>query len=217
MEDILYRYNPWWEKGYIFEPVIERPASLEMMKKHLHSGRIVFLTGLRRVGKTTLLKLLIKDLIQKEEVQPDHLCYISLDDYLLSKRNILEIVEEYRKIHRLSVREKVFLFLDEISYQKDYEIQLKNLYDFQTAKIYASSSSASILKSRKPYLTGRCMTIEILPLDFQEYLTFKQVKISKADSHLTERYFEDFLKTGGLPEYVLRGDIEHLKELVDDI
>ena len=217
MEDILYRYNPWWEKGYKFEPVIERPASLEMMKKHLHSGRIVFLTGLRRVGKTTLLKLLIKDLIQKEEVQPDHLCYISLDDYLLSKRTILEIVEEYRKIHRLSVREKVFLFLDEISYQKDYEIQLKNLYDFRTAKIYASSSSASILKSRKPYLTGRCMTIEILPLDFQEYLTFKQVKISKADSHLTERYFEDFLKTGGLPEYVLRGDIEHLKELVDDI
>ncbi len=217
MEDILYRYNPWWEKRHNLESIIERPVFLERMKSHLHSGHIVFLSGLRRIGKTTLLKLLIKDLIQKERVQPEHICYVSLDDYLLSKRNILEIVEEYRKIHKLSVRQKVFLFLDEVSYQKDYEIQLKNICDLQTAKTYASSSSASILKSRKPYLTGRSVTIEVLPLDFQEYLIFKQVKISKADSHLIDRYFNDFLKTGGLPEYVLRGDIEYLKELVDDI
>ena len=126
-------------------------------------------------------------------------------------------MEEYRKTHKLSARQKIFLFLDEISYQKDYEIQLKNLYDLQTAKTFASSSSASILKSRKPYLTGRSVTLEVLPLDFQEYLAFKQVKISRADHHLIDRYFEDFLKTGGLPEYVLRGDIEYLKELVDDI
>ena len=217
MEDILYRYNPWWEEKHTFESLIERPVPLERIKKHLRSGHIVFLTGLRRIGKTTLLKLLIKDLILKEQVKPEHICYISLDDYLLSKRNVLEIVEEYRKIHKLSFRQKVFLFLDEISYQKDYEIQLKNLYDLQTAKTVASSSSASILKSRKPYLTGRSVTIEVLPLDFQEYLIFKQVKISRADSHLIDRYFEDFLKTGGLPEYVLRGDIEYLKELVDDI
>jgi uncharacterized protein len=217
MEDILYRYNPWWEEKHPFESIIERPVPLERIKKHLGSGRIVFLTGLRRIGKTTLLKLLIRDLILNEQVKPEHICYFSLDDYLLSKRNVLDIVEEYRKIHKLSFKQRVFLFLDEVSYQKDYEIQLKNLYDLQTAKIYASSSSASILKSRKPYLTGRHVTIEILPLDFQEYLIFKQVKINKADRHLTDRYFEDFLKTGGLPEYVLRGDMEYLKELVDDI
>jgi len=217
MEDILYRYNPWWEEKSAFESIIDRPGPLARMKKHLNSGHIVFLTGLRRIGKTTLLKLFIKDLILREQVRPEHILYISLDDYLLSKRSILEIVEEYRKIHKLSIRQKVFLFLDEISYQKDYEIQLKNIYDLGTAKTYASSSSASILKGRKPYLTGRSLTIEVLPLDFQEFLTFKQIKISKADSHLIDRYFEDFLKTGGLPEYVLRGDIEYLKELVDDI
>jgi predicted AAA+ superfamily ATPase len=217
MEDLLYRYNPWWEEMSTFESIIERPASLKRIKKHLRSEHIVFLTGLRRIGKTTLLKLLIKDLILKEHVKPEHICFISLDDYLLSKRNVLEIVEEYRKIHKLSFRQKVFLFLDEVSYQKDYETQLKNLYDFKTAKIFASSSSASILKSRKPYLTGRHVTIEILPLDFQEYLLFKQVTISRADRHLMDRYFEDFLKTGGLPEYILNGDMEYLKGLVDEI
>ena len=217
MEEILYRYNPWWEEKHLFEGAIERPEPLEALKEHLRSRQIVFLTGIRRVGKTTLLKLLIRYLIEQEKAKPSHIFYISLDDYLLSKKSILEIIEEYRKIHRLSVKAKILLFFDEITYQNDFEQQLKNLYDSQNVKIYASSSSSSILKSKKPYLTGRSTVVEILPLDFREYLLFKQITISKADKHLLGKYFEDYLQTGGMPEYVLRGNIEYLKELVDDI
>lgn len=217
MEEIFYRYNPWWEGKGLFESAIERTGPMETVRGQLRSRQIVFLTGLRRVGKTTLLKLLIRHLIEQEDVKPSHIFYISLDDYLLSKKSIIEIVEEYRKVHRLSVKEKIFLFFDEVTYQEDFEQQLKNLYDSQNVKIYASSSSSSILKSRKPYLTGRSTIIEILPLNFDEYLLFKKVAISKADRHLLGKYFEDYLQTGGMPEYVLRGDIEYLKELVDDI
>lgn len=217
MEEIFYRYNPWWEEKGLLEGAIERTVSMETIRGQLRSRQIVFLTGLRRVGKTTLLKLLIKHLIEQEDVRPSHIFYISLDDYLLSKKSIIEIVEEYRKVHRLSVKEKIYLFFDEVTYQEDFEQQLKNLYDSQNVKIYASSSSSSILKSKKPYLTGRSTVIEILPLDFDEYLMFKKVAISKADRHLLGKYFEDYLQTGGMPEYVLRGDIEYLKELVDDI
>lgn len=217
MEEILYRYNPWWDGKYTLESIIERPIILELLKKHFVSLRIIFLTGLRRVGKTTILKLFIKYLIEKENINPHYIFYISLDDYLISKKTILEIIEEYRKIHKISFKEKIFIFLDEIVYQKNFELQLKNLHDNQNVKIYASSSSTSILKSKKPYLTGRSIVIELLPLDFKEYLEFKQIKISKADNHLLEKYFEDYLTTGGLPEYVLHGDIEYLKELVDDI
>jgi predicted AAA+ superfamily ATPase len=152
-----------------------------------------------------------------EGVPPSRIFYISLDDYLLSKHTILKLIEEYRKIHKISFKEKIYLFLDEITYQGNFEVQLKNIYDAHNAKVYASSSSASILKGRKPYLTGRNVVIEVLPLDFREYLAFKGIAISKADSHLIDGYFEDFMQTGGLPEYVLRGDMEYLKELVDDI
>lgn len=217
MEELFYRYNPWWEGRHALEGVIDRPAPMEMLIKHVRSRDIVFLTGLRRVGKTTLLKLLIKRLTGREGIKPAHIFFISLDDYLLARKSLLEIVEDYRKIHRLSVREKVFLFFDEITYQKDFEIQLKNLYDNQNVKLYASSSSTSILKSKKPYLTGRHAVIEVLPLDFSEYLAFKGLVVGKADKHLLEQYFEDYLQTGGMPEYVLREDIEYLKELVDDI
>ncbi|MBI5199480.1 MAG: ATP-binding protein, partial [Nitrospirae bacterium] len=217
MEEILYRYNPWWEEGYTLPDIVSRPSIIGLMKGHLASRHIVFLTGLRRVGKTTLLRLFIKHLLGREGINKRYIFYISLDDYLLAKRTILEIVEEYRKIHRIPFSEKIFLFLDEITYQENYEVQLKNLYDSQNTKIYASSSSASILRSKKPYLTGRSTVIEVLPLNFEEFLEFKKIRIGKSDSHLLEGYFEDYLSIGGLPEYVLRGDIEYLKELVDDI
>lgn len=217
MEEILYRYNPWWEGKYTLPGVVERPDALSLLARSLSSAPVVFLTGLRRIGKTTILKLFIRRLVDKENISPTRIFYISLDDYLLSKKTILEMVEEFRKIHRISFREKIYLFLDEITYKDNFEIQLKNLYDSQNVKIFASSSSASILKSKKAYLTGRNIIIELLPLDFREYLRFKQITISKSDRHLLDKYFEDYLSTGGIPEYVLRGEIGYLKELVDDI
>lgn len=217
MEEILYRYNPWWEEKFKLTGIISRPTIIGLLKRHFASRDIVFLMGLRRVGKTTLLKIFIWHLIDNEGIAPQHIFYASLDDYLLAKNTIFEIIEEYRKIHRIPFKEKIFLFLDEIAYQKDFELQLKNLYDSQNVKIYASSSSASIIRSRKPYLTGRSTVIEVLPLDFDEFLEFKKIKVGKSDSHLLDGYFEDYLNIGGLPEYVLRGDMEYLKELVDDI
>lgn len=217
MEDLFFRYNPWWEGDYKLDNIIERPLMLNSLKENFSSKEIIFLTGLRRIGKTSLLKLFIKRIIEEENVQPDHIFYISLDDYLLARKNIFEMVEEFRKIHRITFTEKVFLFLDEITYQKDFELQLKNLYDNYHAKIYASSSSSSILKSRKPYLTGRYAIIELLPLDFTEYLEFKGIKVKKRDRILLDSYFEEYLQTGGVPEYVLTKNHDYIRQLVDDI
>ncbi len=217
MEELFYRYNPWWEENFSLAEMINRPDEIQILEKYLDQKSIVFLTGLRRVGKTTLMKMLIKKMIDEHYIDPIHIFYISLDDYNLSKKTILEIVEEYRTIHKIAFKQKSYLFFDEVTYHTDYELQLKNLYDVQNVKIFASSSSASILKSKKPFLTGRNNLIEILPLNFREYLNFKQIKIARSDSHLVDKYFEDYLNTGGIPEYVLKNDVEYLKELVDDI
>ena len=217
MEELFYRYNPWWEENFALAEIINRPDEIQILEKYLDQKSIVFLTGLRRIGKTTLMKMLIKKMIDEHYIDPIHIFYISLDDYNLSKKTILEIVEEYRTIHKIAFKQKSYLFFDEVTYHTDYELQLKNLYDVQNVKIFASSSSASILKSKKPFLTGRNNLIEILPLNFREYLNFKQIKIARSDSHLVDKYFEDYLNTGGIPEYVLKNDVEYLKELVDDI
>jgi predicted AAA+ superfamily ATPase len=217
MEKILHRYNPWWEEEFKLAKFFERETIFKNLKDNLKTRQIVILTGLRRVGKTTMMKQMIGHLIDVQGINPKLILYVSLDDYLLSKNTILEIIEEYRKINRLSFSEKVYLFLDEVTFQKDFELQLKNIYDQQNAKVFVSSSSASILKSKKAFLTGRNVVLEILPLDFEEYLSFKKIKVKKSDKHLLEGYFEDFMQTGGMPEYVLTGNIEYLKELIDDI
>jgi len=214
--ELLYRYNPWWEADYELQGIYGRNV-VDLILNKLNSRDIIILTGLRRVGKTTVFKLIITRLLKDRGINKNKIFYISLDDYLLSKKSIVEIIDEYRRIHRISFSDKIFIFLDEITYKKNYEIQLKNLYDSGNVKIFASSSSASVLRSGKTYLTGRYSLIELLPLDFNEYLNFKNIKIPKADSSLIPEYFKDYMKTGGIPEYVINEDIEYLKELVDDI
>jgi len=217
MEQLLFRYNPWWEEDFELTGLIPRHEILTALINQLKTRDIVILTGLRRIGKTTSMKMVIEHLISSKGISPQKIFYISLDDYLLNGKSVLEIVDEYRKIHRLKFSEKVFLFLDEIAYVNNFEQQLKNLYDSQKVKIFASSSQSSVLKSRKGFVTGRTRIIEILPLNFDEFLQFKGIVIGKRDSHLYDKYLEDFLLTGGIPEFVLREDIEYLKELVDDI
>ena len=215
-EDVYYQYNPWWEETLQYEGIIERPRYAADMERHLPDKTIVILTGLRRVGKTTIMKLFIQKLLQKG-VSPTHIFYVSLDDYALEKPSIMDIVSDYRKLHKLHLDERVYLFLDEVAYKDRFHQQLKNLYDKQEVKIFASSSSSSVLKDKRAFLTGRETVIEVLPLDFNEYLAFKHLTFKKREAYLKEPHFDEYLKSGGMPEYVLNQERGYLTSLVDDI
>ncbi len=216
MNDLLYQYNPWWEKSLPAADLKPREKYLAELRTYLRQKQIVVLTGLRRVGKTSLIKLIIHELIE-DDVKADHIFYISLDDYLIQKESIIDIVNEFRKLHKLAIDEKVYLFFDEVTSKIDFHIQLKNIYDSQNAKIFVASSSASKLQDKKANLTGRAVTLEIKPLDLNEYLFFRDIQVKKRDSQLLKSYFLDYIKTGGLPENVLHPSREYLMNLVDDI
>jgi len=216
MKELLYQYNPWWEETQDNKGLKPREKYLAELRNYLNFKQIVVLTGLRRVGKTTLMKLIIEELISKG-VRANHILYVSLDDYLLHKKNILEIVNGFREIHKLKLEEKIYLFLDEVTYKEDFHVQLKNIYDSQNTKTFVASSSASMLRDKKASLTGRAITLEIKPLDLEEYLFFKDVTIKKRDRQLYKSYFLEYCKDGGLPENVLNPSREYLMNLVDDI
>ena len=217
MEKILYQYNPHWETNAETYNYFKRESVLKKLIGELDNNQVVFITGLRRIGKTTIMRMLIDYLIVTKGIEASRILYISLDNYMIKKNTIAEIVEAFQKAHRLKHDDYIYLFFDEVTYQKEYEIQLKNLYDFGNCKIFASSSNASLLKSGKPYLTGRNRIFELLPLDFNEFLEFKNITIRKSDLHLLESYFMQYLNTGGIPEYVLHNDVTYIHELVDDI
>ena len=217
IEQLLYQYNPWWENDFQSPQLIERSKVLERIYPLLSKPDIIMLTGLRRVGKTSTIKSIINHLITQEDISPKHCFYISMDDYQISKLHLQEIIDHYRKAMRLSNKQKVYVFFDEITYTKDFQIQLKNIYDKGVCKCIVSSSSSSVLKDDSAHLTGRKRIIEIDPLDFNEYLQFKNIEIKPSDQGLIEPYFEDYMQTGGMPEYVLTADREYLVNLIDDI
>lgn len=212
----MYEMNPWWEGSLKFEGIF-RERYLEIFEKALNNKDIVFVTGLRRVGKSTLLKQFILRLIERKGINPRRIMYLSLDAYLFNDNSIHELVREFRKIHNIKIEEKIYLFFDEVVYKKDFNQELKNLYDVGNVKIFASSSSASLLKDKQAFLTGRTRTIEINPLDFQEFLLFRNYSIKKSEGYILEKYFEEYMEYGGMPEYVLTKDPNYITNLVDSI
>ena len=216
MEEILYKSNPWWEESYTFSGV-SRDMYLTKLEDVFKNKDIIFITGLRRVGKTTILKNFISRLINEKNIDPKHIFYITLDLIALNNMSITDILKEYKKLHKIPSSQKIYVFLDEVTSKENYQQELKNLYDLEDIKIYASSSSASLLKDKNAYLTGRQRVIEVMPLNFDEYLIFKNITIKKSDSYLVESYFEEYMSDGGMPEYVLTGDISYIQNLIDNI
>ena len=210
----LYAFNPWWEEDFSPE-LINREKYLSILEASLKTRDIVIITGLRRVGKTAIIKLFIKKLLNK--LHPKYILYASCDSIQLEKYSIHEIIEAYRKEHRIKRDKKIFVFLDEIGFREKWAQELKNLYDRENIKFFVSASSANMLKDNKGFLTGRTKTVKVFPLSFTEYLKFKGIDVKKSENYLKESYFEDYMKEGGIPEYILRKDPAYLNELVESI
>ncbi len=214
MEELLHRFNPWWTEDFHTEAIPRQRYQRQLMSL-VDTRDVVLVTGLRRVGKTTLLYLTIEKLLEK--VPADRIFYVSLDHMGLRDHTILDIVEEYRRINRLKHDEHAYLFLDEVHLKEEFELQLKNLYDEGNTKVFASGSASLEITMRSPHLTGRQRLVPVHPLDFMEFLAFSEVEVSPADGHLLAELAEDHVKYGGIPEYVRTRDMSYLQSVVDTI
>lgn len=215
MKETIIRQNPWWREK-VKEDSIPRPKYLNSIISNLSNKEIIFLTGLRRVGKTTLIKQTINHLI-KENTESKNILFLTLDDLNFTGKTIFEIINEYREINGLRLDDFFYLFLDEITYLDNFEQQLKNLYDTYNIKIIASSSIATLLRNKKAFLTGRTITVEVMPLDFNEFLIFRGIKADKNDPAFLKKHFEEYMKIGGIPRYVLDNSADYIVELVNAI
>ena len=214
LNELLFQFNPWWE-GKFTHKLIPRPGYTSKLLDSLKRKDIEMITGLRRVGKTSLMKLVIAELLKQCEA--NQIFYVSLDAYGLESYSIHDIVEEVRKIHKHSRDKLLYLFLDEVIVKPAYQKELKSFYDNDNVKIFASASQTGLLKEQRALLTGRTRVHEVLPLKFDEFLTFRNIKVKKSESYLIDQYFEEYMRIGGMPEYVLTNDIGYLQELCDNL
>src|SRR3989338_1826372 len=115
VEDLLAEYNPWWSRDYSFPAYINRPSFEQKLYDLIDKKGIVLLTGLRRVGKTTLLKRAIQQLLE-QGTPSKHILYVSFDDYAVKDLSMIEVIDRYYQMQRLSYDVKAYVFLDEVTY-----------------------------------------------------------------------------------------------------
>lgn len=215
MEEIYYAFNPWWENRE-FDYGILRNWYLDKFKGFIKRKQIEIVIGSRRVGKTTILKQLIKGQLDNG-FPPINLLYLALDHPQLSGATISEHLRTFRKIFMHDRNKKLLLFLDEVQESPKWEVELKSVYDLENLKIVCTGSTSSLIKSQGGRLTGRQIVNTIYPLNFDEYLSFKGIKLSRAEGYKIEKFADEYLNYGGYPEQVLNPSSEYLINLLEDI
>jgi predicted AAA+ superfamily ATPase len=191
----------------------------EEIKRDLNRRQIQILTGLRRVGKSTILYQLIDQLI-KEGVNPVHIFYCSFDEPEFQGKRLQELLKEYSRLTGVNYKdEKVYLFLDEVQKSKNWIADVKLLCDgLPHLKILVSgSASLNILAEAKRTLAGRVIYYELPPLSFEEFLRFRGISFEKERLELyrdvLSREFERFLSRP-FPELVNEEDASFIRRYI---
>jgi hypothetical protein len=202
-------------------------AILPLLEAHLDNKQVTVLTGMRRTGKTTLLRHLMSISPVRQQLFFD----LERLDYreLFAEKNYEAIV--YALTQRgINFKEKVLIGVDEIQLVPNLPSVIKYLYDHYDIKFILTGSSSYYLKHHfEESLAGRKKIFEIYPLTFGELLTFKHIEHSRESYHFTESpfsmseyerlkpYYEEFIEYGGFPEVVLTTKIADKRDYIADI
>ncbi|MBI2470368.1 MAG: ATP-binding protein [Planctomycetes bacterium] len=194
-KELLIPYNPWWEnleKAFERLPSFHRPIFDEIYKGLKETPQIISITGPRRVGKSTIIKQIVKKLIG-EGVKPDKIIYYSMDDPALFRSEVKHdkffdsLMDEARK---KADTHQMYIFLDEVQRFERWELFLKKYYDLHYPVRFAISGSASspIFKKSRESLIGRIKDFHILPFSFREFLLFHNCENTLLINQLNEIY-----------------------------
>lgn len=186
---------------------------------------VVIITGPRRGGKSSLMKLICDDLIKKDKVPPSNILYLNFEDERFIEFNtgdFAQIYELFLQINKPAGR--LYFFLDEIQNVNGWERWVNRLYENENIKIFVTGSNASLLSSEiSTALTGRNRTITNFPFSFGEFLNFRNYKLQENDFYQTKKraviksFFQEYLKLGGYPEIVKINDPTLLEQYFKDI
>jgi len=215
MNDILNLLNPWWF-NHRFPTGIERPKYTTPLLKSLNHKRAILLVGSRRVGKTTIFFQTINKLL-KRGISSQCILYTLMDHPKISTYKIYDLVQKFRQQFNTDRKKRLYLFFDEIQYVHEWEREIKGIFDTENVKIFLSGSASSQLMLKGSYLTGRIEKIKTNPLDFHEFLDFKKTTIAETETYKLEKYTDEYLKTGGYPEYVLEKNPAYFSDLINNI
>jgi len=229
MESAILEDNQHWNNLDIYNSFESReilPKALSFLK----TKEILALIGARRVGKSTVAKLLINELLK--EVESRNIFFINLEkpEFIPYKNDatyLEKIYETYLKLANPDKNSKIYFFIDEIQVFKNWEVFVKSRYENSNIKFIITGSNSSLLTSNyATMLTGRVLKLQINSFSFTEFLTYKNIPHSTAIEQVSNRIEisrakDEYLKWGGYYSVISNSDEsikkEYLKNIAQDI
>lgn len=168
----IAKYNLHWRDDFAYGYKIKRDLFSELIK-YLNEKPMIGILGLRRTGKTVLLKQIIDHLIN-EGTPRDNILYFSFDDEVTSLEEVI-IKYQTRIGKNISSTDNLYVFLDEIQKLDNWQHQVKYYYDtYPNIKFFVSGSSSIFLKKKaEESLAGRIFLYHLPMLSFTEFLRLK--------------------------------------------
>jgi hypothetical protein len=187
---LLKAYNRWWLSGTVDDSLPYKRSDFYPLLEKLDKPLPLLLIGARQVGKTTIMKQLIEELLKKG-IPKENILYIDLGDYGIRKNSDDPLLDTI-KVYQQNVLKKdffdsknVYLFLDEVQKINGWNEFAKNIYDAYKGKVklvLSGSSSLSIVDLSEESLAGRYELQAIVPMKFSQafmFSRFERAQINK--------------------------------------
>lgn len=175
--------------------MIERPLYLDKIMPFVDTPFVKILTGVRRCGKSIILKMIIKKIKKEKNVDDEQILNYRFDSMEYEDMNTKELYLELKS--KILQSKKTYLFLDEIQEIEGWEKVVNTLASDFDVDIYITGSNSRMMSSEiSTYLTGRYITFHIYTLSFEEYLMFKKSYTTLKE---LKQEFSQYVRLGGFP------------------
>lgn len=209
-----------------------RPNYLNKLIGFKDTEPVKVITGIRRCGKSSLLKLMIEHLKQNG-VLPSQILYVNFESFEYVEFNSTKLYNYVKE--RIVANKRMYLFFDEVQRVKNWENAINAFRVDFNCDIYITGSNAYLLSSEyATYLSGRCVEIKMLPLSFVEFIDFNDLTLktevgalgdkrtyavdSSGSKYPLKEVFNSYLKFGGMPGITELGlDQEKSLMLLDSV
>lgn len=219
-KELLTRFgfeNPWWTDSGMLDRLLAgkrdrlylKPFSDLVTNRAVH--RAIVLMGPRRVGKTVMLRQIVRALIREHEQKPEHIFFASLENPIYRGRSLADILAIFMNAGGHDRFADLWVIFDEIQYVEEWEAHLKVLVDdYPNIRFVVSGSAAAALRMKSLESgAGRFTDFLLPPLLFTEYLDFIDAPSDiEDDIEELNKHFFDYINFGGFPEAVLNADVQ---------
>lgn len=188
--------------------MINREIYMNKLLAYKDTEFIKVITGIRRCGKSSLLKLFMEKIL--DEDKSANVIYMNFESFEFD--DIVNYKDMYNKVGKqINRTKKNYILLDEVQRVKEWEKAVNAITVDFNSDIYITGSNAYLLSSElSTYLSGRYIEIKVLPLSFKEYLDFTVLE----DKRTLEDKFVEYIKFGGMPGIINIKNEENLYESV---